>query len=146
MTLPAAGKWMCSTNEEQWDCREEFDSEEEALAYALSEFAPDYGLEPGDRVFVGQVEEIDRESMAEYAADDERVVEAIGEYIYERVGDDPNDEPYDISVSREQQNDLGRMLRATIVEWMTKHDLRAPCFSIGRTSSHVVPDRDESAE
>ena len=44
------GKWLASTNEEEWNDGNEHATREEALEYALSELAPDSGLEDGDCV------------------------------------------------------------------------------------------------
>jgi hypothetical protein len=135
-----AGKWVVSSNEERWDSGEEFDTYEEARAYALKGFPEDWDLESGDRVFVGQVAEITHEQMAAYAVDVDRVIESIDECLYERVGDEVQNT---LPATPEQVHNLGRRLEETIVQWMRDHDLSAPCWSVDHISSHTVPEADE---
>ncbi len=135
------GKWTCSPHEERWDNGEEFDTREEAFAYARGDFAEEHDIGPGGRVYVGRIAAISRERMADYAIDAERIIEDIDELLYESVGDEVTNE---LTVTVAQREDLDRRLVATIVQWMIEHDIKAPCWTIENATSHVVGDEAES--
>lgn len=133
---------MVSSNEEHWNSYEEFDSYEEAVEFALNDFAADYGIEPGRHVYVGQVREITNEMIASRVCSAEQVLEDVGEYLYELVGDEVT-HPFDTNVA--QRVDLDFHLEQAFLEWARKHRLQAGCFTLDHVSSHVV-ERDFEAE
>lgn len=136
------GAWIVSDNEEVWTCGEEFDTEEAAVAYAIAEYAEDYGVDPGRCVFVGQVstEETNAAAIAEYAVDADGVVEACEERFYDLLGDAIE---VTIQTTEEQRADLNKRLAAVVAAWLTEHSLVPQCFTMQKVTSHVVPKPDE---
>lgn len=130
MTFPTHGKWTASTSEEAWDGLHEFDTRDEAIAFAISELG-------GTRVYVGQVHEITAEQMANAAVDAETVLERVDEWLYEQVGDECNNT---LTHTKEQRDDLDRRLKAEVRIWMKANMIAAPCWRIDHVTSHVVPE------
>lgn len=128
------GKWTCSTNEEEWNCTEEFDTREDALAYAVSEFCPDHGVEDGGSFWVGQIGEVDIESMSEAACDAWSAIDQMSQWLHDNVGDFAQDE---LDVSKEAEQDLDERLAKTVREWMDAHSIKPSCFTIDRMERHT---------
>ena len=140
--MSTAGKWTASTNEERWDSSEEFDTRDEALEYAKFELGPDYGLDDGDSFFVGQIQPITGPDLAEHVADGSGVIDAIGERLYELLGDeiDPT-----FPVTSEQETDLDARLATAIREWFAAHQLEPKYFTIEHVE-HFSFDQCEAAK
>lgn len=129
------GKWTCSTDEEHWNCDEEFDTEEEALSYLMSEHAPSYGVDDGHFVYVGQIKAIRNEDLAEYATPDtDRILDDMSEYLFENVGPDFAE---NIEASKEQLADLETRLKDTILKWMEDHSIKPTCYTLDHVKSHA---------
>jgi len=128
------GKWTCSTNEEHWNCSEEFDTRDEALAYAISEFAPDYGLDDGDSFWIGQIAAVTIGEIAESILDSDGVLDQMACWLHDNVGPDFVD---DIDVTNEQADDLEKRLHATVREWAAGHGIKPRCFTLNHIERHT---------
>ena len=137
------GKWTCSTNDERWDCGEEFDTREDALAFAISELAPDYGIEDGGSVFVGQINKVTIDNIAAGIFDADSVIDQMACWLYDNVGEDFVD---DIKVSKEQSEDLEERLAATVREWATANGIEPTCFTLENVERHTWEQCDETRE
>lgn len=135
MTMPTHGKWTASTAEEAWNGSEEFDTREEAIAYAVSELG-----QPGQRVYVGQIHEITNAELAESVFDGDRILEDIDQYLYDQVGDEVTNEMP--PTTREQLADLEARLAATLAKWLDDNGMKAPCWRIDHVTRHDVPEAD----
>lgn len=128
------GKWTCSTSEEHWDHSEDFDTREEAVAYAMTEFAADYGVEDGGLIWVGQIKEIAADDLARHGADAWKVIDNLSERLYELVGDACD---YELEVSKDQEADLDERLESAIRGWLNAHGIKPNCFTIEHVEHHV---------
>jgi hypothetical protein len=128
------GKWTCSSNEEHWDCYEDFDTREEAEVYALGEFGSGYGLEDGATVWVGQIKAITPADLASHGADAESVIESLDERLYELVGDAGD---FQLDAPSAAKDDLDARLEATIRDWMNAHGIEPGCWTIEHAKSHT---------
>jgi hypothetical protein len=138
--MATTGKWMCSTDEERWSDTSEFDTREEALAYALGELAPYQGLDDGDSVWIGQVREPSLDSLADAGVDAWSVIDSMTCWLYDNVGEFAQDS---LDVSKEAEDDLDNRLTATIREWMTVHGIKPTCFLIDAIERHVFKQCEE---
>jgi hypothetical protein len=129
------GKWTCSTDEEHWNCDQEFDTKEEALAYAMSEHAPDMGVEDGQRIYVGQVETIKLDALADSACDADRAIDNMQEWLYENAGEGAEDSLK--IITKDAEADLDVRLTNTVLEWMKAYGIKPNYFLIGYVESHV---------
>lgn len=138
------GKWTCSDSEEHWTCLEEFDTKEEALEYATTQYADDYGIEPGSRVWVGQIKRITPEMLAENSIDARHVVDEMDTWLYEMVGDIL---PNEVECTKEQEKDLQHRLEETVKKWLVDNNIETKCWLLEHVSSVVLEDEDaEDAE
>ena len=133
-TTPRHGKWTCSTNEELWNCHEELDTEAEALDYAKFIFCEEQNLEDGNMFWVGQIEEASLADMAGAAAEADRVIERMDEWLYDNIGEASEDT---LEATPAQTEDLDKRLTATILAWLREHDIRPRCYAIGKMTSHI---------
>lgn len=146
--MSTVGKWVVSDNEEVWSSSEEFDTEAEAVEYALDTFAYENNLEPGRWVWVGQIshEETNAAALAGHAFCAVDGVERINERLYDLLG-----EAFDtaarggIRATAAQEDELDAGVASVVAAWLEKHDLVPSCYTLGRVSSHVVV-RDFEAE
>lgn len=129
------GKWMCITDEEHWSSNEEFDSREEALAYATTELVLEDGLEVGDHVYTGQVREITAEEIAVAGERAWNVVENLQQWLYDNVGEDYEDA---LDVSKADEDELQVRLNATILGWLKDRDIKPSCYRIEHVESHMI--------
>src|SRR4051812_4462488 len=106
------GKWTCSTHEENWDCSEEFNTKEEALAYALSEHAPQQGIDDGASIWVGRISATTMEEVAEGTISGDDILDRMACWLYDNVGEDFTDS---LDATKEQQDDLERRLVAATI-------------------------------
>ncbi|HEY6037094.1 MAG TPA: hypothetical protein VIV58_22600 [Kofleriaceae bacterium] len=127
------GKWTCSTQEEHWDCTEEFNTRDEALAYAVSEHVPEMGLDHGDNLWVGQIQAVTLEPIVESLFDAESIEDRIACWLYDNVGEDFAD---DIAITKAQGEDLERRLAETFRAWATEHKVAPTCFTLARVEHH----------
>jgi hypothetical protein len=132
------GKWIASHSEEHWSDPSEFDTREEALAYALHEIAAAYEVR---HVYTGQIDKITAEDLS-CVLDGSRVVEDADEWLYDNVGDEVD---HTLPCTRTQEDDLTTRLRAAFAEWMEAHGIESRCYRIEHVKSHEVPEADESA-
>lgn len=131
------GKWIASHHEERWTDREEFDTRDEAIAYALSELAPGYDV---DRVYTGQIDQITPDEIARAGLGNvETIIENVDEWLYETIGDEVE---YNLPSTRTQDDDLMERLRAAFVEWMRVYSIAPCCYRIEHVKSHEVPPPD----
>lgn len=128
------GKWTLSTDEERWSIGEEFDTRDEALKYAETVLAPEYGLDDGDSFWVGQIKAVTMNDIADALFDGDRVLDDVGEWLYENVGEDFTDE---IVASRAQLDDLEQRLAATVREWAAVHGIQPTCFQLEHVERHT---------
>jgi len=142
MTLPAEGKWLVSSNEEHWDCGEEFDTKDEAAVYAVGEFAKDYGVEPGRRVWIGCVESLDKPlDLAASMFDLDDALEKLGEALWEQCGEAAEDAGP--KFSKRECEEFEANVRAYIASWLIVHDKHVECFTLEKVESLVVPPYEE---
>ena len=142
MTLPAEGKWLASSNEEHWDCGEEFDTKDEAAVYAVGEFAKDYGVEPGRRVWIGRVESLDKPlDLAASMFDLDDALDKLGEALFEQCGEAAEDAVP--TLSKREYEDFETHVRVAIATWLRANDKHVECFAIEHVESLVVPPYEE---
>jgi hypothetical protein len=130
------GKWVASSCEDVWDDVNEFDTPEDATAYALDSLAEEHGKQPGDHVYIGQADEITKQEMGDAVADAYAIIDAIDSWIYDEVGYLVD---YELKVTPEQTADLQGRLDATVVAWLTDHGLGATVYRIENVKSITVP-------
>lgn len=128
------GKWTCSSHEENWNGDDEFDTKEDALAYAISEFAPNYGLDDGDSFWIGQISKVTIDGLADTVFDSDDILDRMACWIHDNVGPDFVD---DIDWTKEQGEDLERRLAATVREWATANDVEPRCYTLENIERHA---------
>lgn len=128
------GKWTCSTDEEHWDCSEEFETRDEALAYVMNTHAPDYNVEDGCSVYIGQIKMPKVEDMASGSARADMVIDSMMEWLYENVGEFAQDS---IEYSKVQETDLQARLDATVVDWLRANAIKLDCYLVDPVERHT---------
>jgi hypothetical protein len=113
---PAKEAWHYSSNEE-WFQSDPCDSREEAIAEAMHELS----LEPGDRFWIGRAVPITPEDVAEHITDADTIVEQIGSYFYDNLGDQSPE--CEFTAKPEDAKELEHGIAAVIAAWLTKHDI-----------------------
>jgi len=139
--MSTPGKWMASTSEETWSDCQEFDTRAEALAYAVSELAVNDDLEDGQRVYTGVVRAIDLDELAASGIDSWSVLDQMSCWLHDNVGDELD---YEISASKEAEDDLQERLTATVRAWMAAHNVKPNCFHLDCVESVVWKREGES--
>lgn len=142
-------EWSCSTHEETWNGGETYATRDDAVACALGEgwteastilpeTSGDLDLMPGQRFWSGQVVAITAREVAEAAGCGQSLLENIGEWLYEQIGDEASDGQ--IEATHEQVLDLDARLAATIEAWLVAHGLEPTCYRIEHATSHFAPE------
>lgn len=130
------GKWMVSAHEERWDNSERFDTKEDALAYATGDFASEYGIEPGRRVYVGQIERVDLKDLADAAIDFDSMWDQMSCWICDNVGPDfADDNP---EVPKGAGDVIEQRVRDALLAAMRETGVLVGCFRIEPVISIVV--------
>ena len=115
------GKWSCSTHEEVWDGFEQFDTPQEAMQYAIDTHCGEQGLEFDRHFWIGKVKRIDPDDVATLGVDVDRMLEAMGEGLYDLVGEVADG--HQIEPTPEQQQELESLLTSVTAAWLHKHKL-----------------------
>lgn len=132
------GKWMVSSNEEHWDDGERFDTKEAAIDYARGGYAEDYGIEPGGRVYVGQIERVEFDDLAAAAIDFDSMWDSMSCWIHDNVGPDFADDNPTFPAGAGEI--IEQRVRAALVAAMRETGATAGCFKIRHaTSVEVCP-------
>lgn len=129
------GKWTCSTDEDVWNCGEEFDTPEEALEYAQHVLGPDCNLEDGAHVYVGVQRQVELDELARRATDASTAIESMALWLCDNFGDEVSENALD--VSKEAETDLDLRLEMTVRQWMSDHGIKPSVCHIDRVQSHV---------
>lgn len=132
--MATEGKWTCSTHEEQWDCTEEFDTKEDAIAYAISEHAPSYGIEDGCSIFIGRIHKIEVSELARQAISGARIVEDLEEALWEHCGEAADD---GLDVPNGASDDLEKRVIAAIETWAAEHSIAPTCYTLEQIERHT---------
>ncbi len=127
------GKWIASHSEECWTDSNEFDTREQAIAYAVSELAPGHEVK---RVYTGQIEEVSMRDLADAGVSAWSVIDSLSCWLHDNVGDEVD---YELDVPDEAEADLDKRLTETIHAWMLAHGIKPNCFRIEAVKSHDVP-------
>lgn len=120
MDVIETGKWLFSQNEEYWDSVNEFDSKEEAIEFGKEEY-------PYEDFYVGQMYDLKFEEKELYDSS-ERIIGELSDNLYEQVGE--CSENWWISITKEQEEDLNKMINETVIKWIEKNKLQPSCFKI----------------
>lgn len=128
------GKWTCSTNEERWNCGEEFDTRDEAFAYAESAHAPEYGVDDGGSFWVGQIKAVTIDEIAAGILDSDSILDQMACWLHDNVGEDFVD---DLVVTKPQGDDLETRLAAAVSEWAKAHGIAPTCFTLEHIERHT---------
>jgi hypothetical protein len=119
-------RWYYSPDEE-WFSSYPCDSREDALAEALQELSFDLGdtraprSKSRVRFWTGRAVPITPQEIAEHITDADSIVERIGEYFYENVGDQAPE--CEFTAKPEDAKELETAVAAAIAAWLTKHDI-----------------------
>lgn len=134
------GKWTCSTDEENFNCSEHFDTEAEAIEYGkvLSE---ENGLEDGELYWTGRIAAVTADEMAEGATDGGSIVEHIESYLYDNLGGDITEDG--IGATDAQLEDLTKRIQGVTRQWIVDHDLVPNWCRIEKSRSHLFAQCDE---
>ena len=122
--LPTKGDetWAIADDEENWGSMEEFDNREDAIA-AVPGYAEEYGLEPGNAIYVAKqvpcndmlAKHLETDQLSSYMIDADDIV---NHRMHESL-----ELHEDCTVSKNDTQDLQRRLRLTLREW---NEARSP--------------------
>lgn len=133
-TRIVSGKWTCSTDEENFDCSEQLDTEADAIEYGKTH-CEEMGVEDGALYHTGQILAVDADDLAAGATDAERVLEDIEQHLYDNIGGDHVEAG--IGATPAQVVDLDVRLRACVKAWVLAHDLVPDWCRIENSNSHI---------
>jgi hypothetical protein len=124
------GKWMASTDEESWSDSERFETREDALQHAITQLAPDNGLEDGAHVHTGQVRAVDPDDLATAGADASSVIDGMTSWLHDNVGE------FEVECAPGDEDDLQARLNAAIRGWIVDRKIQLP-YHIDAAKSEV---------
>lgn len=131
-------KWICSVDAEYWSCPKQFDTRDQAIAYAITDLANQRGLEEGRCVYTGEVRHLSADQLLD-RIDDRRVVLAIDSLLHDALGPDFD---YAISATDDQRQALARQLTSAARKWFASQKLTGKAWIVQHVRSHIWMTRD----
>ena len=120
MKITKTGKWTISQDEEYWTYGEEFDTKEEAIEIGKKEFRH-------EDFYVGQIYIVEFEN-GDLFDPSERIIDELCYCLEDEVGE--YQEYWYENITKEQQEDLNKMINETVLNWIGKNRLQPNCFKI----------------
>lgn len=128
------GKWSCSTNEEVWDCFEQFDTEEEAIQHGITH-CEEMGEEFDTLYWTGRIDPLDAETLGKAGVSAAHIVEEMDSWMFDNLGE--VSEGNEVEATKEQLAELDQLLAQVTCAWLTKHKLVPVLCSLDATRSHI---------
>lgn len=112
------GKWCISHDGEIYTA-DDYETKDEAIQAANEEYQ-------WSVFYVAKVVEVEFDPRDICISD--RVYEQLSEQLFEEVGE--VSETWDESVSKEQLEELDKMIGKTVIEWINKNNLNPKCYGV----------------
>jgi hypothetical protein len=130
---PQTGQWVASTDEENFNGHEGYDTEAEAIEYGKL-LCEENGVEDGQLYWTGIVSRLTAEEMAEgiYGSN---LIEAIELHLYDNYGGDHTEDG--IGASADDEKDLEHRVRHTVIQWAHERETVPVWYGLEMMKSHV---------
>lgn len=128
------GKWSCSTDEEVWDCYEQFDTAEQARQYAIDAHCDEQGQEFDTPFYVGRISTVKSAALAHGGVDATRILERMDEWLYDNVGEAAEDTG--ISATPAQIEQLQQLLEQVTTAWLETNKVAPTVCSFESVHEH----------